>query len=810
MTSSIHHRNNDNLQLPDLVKEQVLQLTTSNGENSDSNSELPNQSMLEKSDQSLFNESCEYPSTLDTQVAKPNTKDISSFHFENDTALVNGFMSEMEPSDKITNSEKECDLIDSSQSISDSLISTNDTKNSLKRFSLLVDIKRSNRTNQYLSSDDDSSEIITSPTKKRKITQEKWNSTDSLVPADLTNVQIVDVGNNKALYETFESELLSQEVIALSFACRKHITQKTPIGNNVIHQTSNDKSRLVKYTHNDIDAVGVAFSWGNNVAFYLSFESETVIANIDKVRLLRKLFTKSSLNVRFFDAKAQIKVAKQCFGLNFDGSWEDSKVADWLLAPDGKEKNLQAMVLKYIPGASNLLALIGHCKGVCSVGLDVQSTAHPKVRATVESVVVWYLRDAVRSTLVNECPKLIEIYKIEMKSLLCITKMELNGIKVDIAKLQALVDTLKKESEELQKQAFTHVGRRFSFSSPTEVAKIVGSYKGRKPSTDKQSLQRNVHPISNLVLQWRKLNSTLTRMIYPLIRLIENSRIFGNCVIHTSTGRITMHEPNLQNVPRDFSVASTNLSISCRSVFIPTENYTFLSADYCQLELRILTHFCQDPTLTEIMKMNKDVFKMIAAHWKNISETEVDDDLRQWTKQLCYGIIYGMGNKALAEHMSIPEDEAKMFHETFKKQYPNIQTFIHSTIAKCKALGYIETYAGRRRYLPLINSDNLTVQAQSERQAVNTTIQGSAADIAKLAMTNTESRFQHKYRHSKNLPKLVLHLHDELLYEVHEKYLLKTAKILKQAMEEVVALSIPLPVKLKSGKSWGAMHELIL
>ncbi|KAK5650782.1 hypothetical protein RI129_001811 [Pyrocoelia pectoralis] len=798
--------------LPNTVNEELLECATSDlqeksqPQNKNDNNKLED-AFFETSDQSLFDVSFEYVSMFNSLNNKERTSGVIPVEH------TNGFTSHVVP----TSNYKENDFIDSSQSISDSIICSKD--HSLKRFSLPLQIKHE-RTYQYLNNCDESQEI--SNTKKRKIMQEKspnygiTDSTNLKVVGDFTSVQIVDVCSNKVLYESFEKELLAQKTVSLSFACKKHIVQKTPIGNNVIYQeTNNDENSLTRFVHNDVHAVGVAFSWGENVAFYCSFENEAVISNVDKIGLLRKLFTNGSLSVKFFDGKAQMKVAKQCLGINFEGTGEDSKVADWLLSPDGKEKNLQAMVVKYIPEASKLLKLVGHCKGVCSIGLDMYSTTEPEIRATVESVVCWHLGDAIRRDLMNEYPKLIEIYRIEMKTLLCITKMELNGIKVDISQLQALVDLLKKECEELQKEAFSHAGRRFSFTSPTEVAKILGLYQGRRASsTSKRSLQRHIHPISNIILQWRKLNSTMTKMIYPLVRLVEDSRIFGNCVIHTSTGRITMHEPNLQNVPRDFTVTipntNFNKNVSCRAVFIPTENYIFLSADFCQLELRILTHFSQDPTLTEIMNMDKDVFKMIAAHWKGINEAEVDDDIRQWTKQLCYGIIYGMGNKALAEHMSITEDEAKTFIESFKNQYPNLQTFIQSTVTKCKEQGYVETYAGRRRYLPLINSENGTVRAQAERQAVNTTIQGSAADIAKLAMTNTERRFQQKYRQSKNLPKLVLHLHDELLYEVHEKYLLKTAKILKQTMEEVVALSIPLPVKLKSGRSWGAMKELML
>lgn len=167
-------------------------------------------------------------------------------------------------------------------------------------------------------------------------------------------------------------------------------------------------------------------------------------------------------------------------------------------------------------------------------------------------------------------------------------------------------------------------------TSSKDVAKVIGIYRGRKVSTSKQVLEKNENPISNIVLQWRKLNSTLTKMVYPLLRMVENERIHGSCITHSATGRITMHEPNLQNVARDFEVvdpvSKKAVLISCRSSFLCRENYALLSADYCQLELRLLAHLSEDSLLCAVMKTKEDVFKSIAAKWNNVSDQQVRDN----------------------------------------------------------------------------------------------------------------------------------------------------------------------------------------
>lgn len=293
--------------------------------------------------------------------------------------------------------------------------------------------------------------------------------------------------------------------------------------------------------------------------------------------------------------------------------------------------------------------------------------------------------------------------------------MELHGFKMDVENMKELVETLKQICEKLTKKAYQIAGRRFSFTSAKEVSKIIGIFNGKRVSTCKQILEQNEHPISKLVLKWRKLNTILTNMIYPLLRMIDNSRVHCNCITFNSTGRVSMHEPNLQNIPKDFEIEDPltgyKTQISCRSKFIASSDCILVSADYCQLELRLLTHLCQDKLLCYAMKSDQDVFKLIAAKWNNVGVDEVNDKMRQNAKQICYGIIYGMGTKALAEQMHISVEEADSFIETFHNKYTEIKQYVQKTIDKCRINGYVETIIGRRRYLPHINHNDNAIKS---------------------------------------------------------------------------------------------------
>nr|XP_026496827.1 DNA polymerase theta-like [Vanessa tameamea] len=398
---------------------------------------------------------------------------------------------------------------------------------------------------------------------------------------------------------------------------------------------------------------------------------------------------------------------------------------------------------------------------------------------------------------------------------------EYYGITVDKDLASRLLIDVKSSQEVLQNKAFKLCGYHFNFNSSKDVAKVLGLYKGRKISTKKSVLTAHNSTMASIVIYWRKLNSILTKTLYPLTQQAvinsRDNRISPSYTMHTCTGRISMHEPNLQNVPRTFSIPLEYLAVkdyiepcgdviefNCRNIFKATPGYVFVSADYCQLEMRILTHYSKDAVLTSIMCSNVDVFKSIAASWSGVADELVDDDLRQKAKQLCYGILYGMGNKTLAQYLDLNEIEAAMFMDTFYNTYPAIKVFTQKIVDECRKNGYIETLMKRRRYLPDITSNMASKRGAAERQAINTTIQGSAADIAKAAMCAIDTKTSSDI----DKPRLILQMHDELIYEVIESKKDNFVEILKSLMEETVRLNVPLPVKVKIGYTWGAMENV--
>lgn len=303
----------------------------------------------------------------------------------------------------------------------------------------------------------------------------------------------------------------------------------------------------------------------------------------------------------------------------------------------------------------------------------------------------------------------------EMKTVVCLADMEVEGFGVSTSSLNHLVTTLKNQQLVLENQAFSLAGRRFSMSSSRDVAKAIGIYKGKRVSTNKKVLERNENLISKIVMQWRKLNATLTKMVYPFLRMAEDERIRGRCITHSATGRITMQEPNLQNVARDFDVvdpiSGNRATISCRDSFLCRESYILLSADYCQLELRLLAHLSGDVSLVAVMNTKEDLFKSIAAKLNGISNRLVTDEQRQHAKQICYGIIYGMGTKTLSEQLDVSEEDAAEFMESFHCKYPGIKRYIQKVIEKCRKDGFVESISGRRRYLPNINHENSAIKS---------------------------------------------------------------------------------------------------
>ncbi|CAG4991657.1 unnamed protein product [Parnassius apollo] len=606
--------------------------------------------------------------------------------------------------------------------------------------------------------------------------------------------------------------ITSKGEVSLYLDLRPPKVSNEVIGSNFFEKPQSENKQKVSNAKDLIKGIAICLS--EKLCVYLDFTS--VYDKLTQVKeKFRQWLKTESLNLKILSLKTDYVHLKHSFGINISSDCMDLSLSEWLIHSDEKIPDINFLTKKYCDINLSTVSLKTGDEEITFQSLD--STDKKLFKAWC----VWCVAEKQRKFLLEQYKGAIDVANIETHVSKILANCEYHGLVVDRELASKLLIDVKNSQEILQKKAYKLCGYHFNFNSSKDVAKVLGIYRGRKVSTKKSVLAAHNSQMASIVIYWRKLNAILTKTLYPLTEKAtvysKDNRINPSYTMHTCTGRITMREPNLQNVPRTFSIpvkyltltsendsCSDVIEFNCRNVFKAAPGCVFVSADYCQLEMRILTHYSCDPVLTKIMKSNVDVFKAIAASWSCVPEEEVDDDLRLKAKQLCYGILYGMGNKTLSQHLDVTESEAAVFMDSFYKTYPSIKVFTQSIIDACRKQGYVETLKKRRRYLSDINSNLVFKRSAAERQAVNTTIQGSAADIAKAAMCAVDKKIDH-YDFK---PRLILQMHDELIYELPERDSIQFAKVLKQVMEDTVSLKVPLPVKMKSGYSWGSLKEI--
>ncbi|KAL5850413.1 hypothetical protein ACOSQ3_008468 [Xanthoceras sorbifolium] len=460
------------------------------------------------------------------------------------------------------------------------------------------------------------------------------------------------------------------------------------------------------------------------------------------------------------------------------------------------------------------------------------------------SSVLWKL-------LVSE--KLLEVLmNIEIPLVNVLADMELWGIGVDMEGCLQARNLLQKKLRYLEKEAYKLAGMTFSLYTAADIANVLyghlklpipeGHNKGKQhPSTDKHCLDllRNEHPIVPVIKEHRTLAKLLNCTLGSICSLARLSMSRQKYTLHghwlqssTATGRLSMEEPNLQCVEHlvEFKVnnknrcgddaEADNYKINARDFFVPTqENWLLLTADYSQIELRLMAHFSKDSALIDLLsKPDGDVFTMIAARWTGRAEDSVCSLEREQTKRLVYGILYGMGPNTLSGQLNCSSDEAKEKIRSFKNSFPGVASWLHEAVSSCHQKGYVETLKGRKRYLSKIKFGNSKEKSRAQRQAVNSICQGSAADIIKIAMINIYSVIVEgvhsldpsfsaatKFHMLKDRCRILLQVHDELVLEVDPSVIKEASLLLRESMESAALLLVPLHVKLKVGRTWGSL-----
>ena len=405
---------------------------------------------------------------------------------------------------------------------------------------------------------------------------------------------------------------------------------------------------------------------------------------------------------------------------------------------------------------------------------------------------------------------LIPLFKeIEMPLLRILGEMEINGVKVDIDFLKKMSKQVDWRLKELEEEIYNLAGGRFNIDSPKQLGKILFErlklpvIKKTKTGYSTDSSVLNIlapqHKVVSSILEYRELGKLKNTYIDKLILLADAHTFRIHTSFHqtvTSTGRLSSSEPNLQNIP-----IRTEIGRKIRKAFIAEKDFILLSADYSQVELRILAHLSQDEGLLEAFRNNEDIHTHTAADIFDLDQDLITEPMRRMAKTINFGIIYGMSSYGLARHLGVGREEAEKYIYHYFQKFPGVKSYIEEEKEEARKKGYVVTLLNRRRYVEGINSSDRNIREFNERIAINTPIQGSAADLIKLAMIKIDRLLKSK----KFKTKLLLQIHDELLFEVYQPELEEVKSFVKDIMEHALELSVPLEVNLKTGHNWAEL-----
>ena len=558
----------------------------------------------------------------------------------------------------------------------------------------------------------------------------------------------------------------------------------------------------------DSDLVGMSFSLKENEAFYVPISSEFEEAK-KQVEIFREILENENIVKIGQNIKYDIIVLKK-YGIEVKGKIFDTMIAHYLINPELRH-NMDYLAETYLNYKTiHIDELIG-ARGKNQRNMRDLDPKDVCDYACEDADVTLKLRNILEEKMKEKNIHNL-LYDIELPLTLVLADMENIGVRLDAIALKESSDSLTNEMQNIEKQIFELANSEFNVNSAKQVGeilfdrlKIVDKPKKTKTgqyTTSEEVLEslRETHPIIGKILEYRGLKKLLSTYIDALPQLInkrDNKIHTSYNQTVTSTGRLSSSNPNLQNIPiRD------EQGKEIRKAFIADENCTFFSADYSQIELRLMAHLSQDPNMMEAFNSGDDIHAATAAKIYKIPINEVTSDMRRKAKTANFGIIYGISVFGLSQRLTIPRSEAKELIDGYFETYPKVKEYMDTSISVARENGYVETILGRKRFLPDINSRNATVRGYAERNAINAPIQGSAADIIKMAMNNIYSRFEKENIQSK----MIMQVHDELNFNVLNSELLHVKQVVIEEMENAYKLSIPLIADSGSGKNWLEAH----
>jgi DNA polymerase-1 len=644
-----------------------------------------------------------------------------------------------------------------------------------------------------------------------------------------TSTEAVSKTESPTLFETF----LTIRDVDHTY----HLANTPALQQQLFSELANQKSFCFDIETTSLDRfeailLGIAFSWKAREGWYLPItDLKSQISNLKSI--LYSSAEKIGHNLKF-----DLSILHH-HGIEVAGPFFDTMLADTLIAPERRHSMdyLSEILLNYTPvklAAIANVAAVSNCdaqpsddlfdfaeKTKSSKDLDIAGIPLEKLAeyAAEDADVTFQLAAKLRPLLKESGQDKI-LHDIEGPLLPVLVRMEMEGISIDPHALGTIGVELQQQIDELAKSIHHHAGRSFNIASPKQLGEILfddlgladkakktktGQYK-----TDEQTLAtfEGKHPIISDILSWReatKLKSTYLDAL-PTHIVAETGRIHTHFhQLVAATGRLASSDPNLQNIP-----VRSEAGRKIRKAFVPGKSqisnlkFEILSCDYSQIELRVMAALANDATMIEAFRNNADIHTITAAKVFVVEPDEVTSDMRRTAKMVNFGIIYGISAFGLSQRLAIPRAEASAIIEAYFREYPAIKNFMELSVAEARETGYVETLSGRRRYFPDLNSGNQNIRGNAERAAINTPIQGTAADMIKLAMIRIDALLREKPHRSK----MLLQVHDELVFDLA----LDEKDILVPQILDIMRNALPLPhgvpveVESGTGANWLAAH----
>lgn len=585
---------------------------------------------------------------------------------------------------------------------------------------------------------------------------------------------------------------------------RKRLVKFLMVQDEICFDTETDNLDAI-----EANLVGLAFAYQKGEAFYVPVPEERAEAQAI-VDQFKSVFEKESLTIIAQNAKYDIQVVKN-YGIEIKAQVFDTMLAHYLIDPDTRH-NMDVLAENYLNYTPvSITELIGK-KGAKQGNMKDVPVAQVVEYAGEDADITLQLKHQLAPKLKED--KLDKLfYDVEIPLMRVLADIEYNGVRIDTEALSKMSKELEEESAKAQAEIFEMAGEEFNVASPKQLGVILFEKmklvdKPKKTKTGQYATGEDIlsklateHDIARRILEFReyqKLKSTYVDALPNMISSVDG-------LVHTdyrqavaATGRLSSNNPNLQNIP-----IRTEKGREIRKAFIPRDaDHMLMAADYSQIELRIVAAFAEDESMIEAFKSGRDIHATTASKVFKIPLEEVDREMRSKAKGVNFGLIYGISAFGLAQNIGISRTEAQEIISAYFNEFPGVKKYMDDQVNKARELTYVETILGRRRYLKDIHSKNMTVRGHAERNAINAPIQGSAADMIKLAMIDI-----HKWMKEEKLEsKMIMQVHDELVFDVHRSELELMKTKVPALMTNAITLDVPMDVEVGIGENWLIAH----